>query len=536
MSTHRALIVGVGLSLLLHALLGAGMHVRGKAPEPAVAEGETDIELAPEAPEAHLPQPGGEEAAPAPPPEPEPTPEPEPQVAHTDPDRPGTIDEPEAPADAGVVAMNDAAAAAGDATMVAQADAGAADAGTQVAAAEDAGADGGGALAGAGGDAGALATGEPGGPGDGTGAAPTNEPDPYDGKPPPGAASNLLTYFPAGERVSVVIRLDRFRGTMWSRRLDKIIQPMPDYDGLAGKRKLVLSDEFESMIISSNEPRNAKATTVMVRYKRTPAQMRVFLGKGGASVSWRPSRVGALGTRAESPMIAKGDARVFVLPFPRYAVLARPRILGKLSPPPGATVDTFPPDAALPEWLRRVKGVEEETGSKGGPAVVITAGSLPKNIKIPNLGKIPGPDRLTASLELVKGGVIIRGNMVFADEARAQAFVDQAAKFKEFLLDSWKGKLALAATHSYNAVKGLSMRRAGRQVGYATSISVADFKEMTDYAAELSAAYFHQLAEDAEEAAKAGGDGASHPPAGSNSGSGSTDSADTPGGPSGPPN
>ncbi len=541
--THRVLGLGVGLSLALHALMVVTGVVAGKPSGPSTAGEDTDIELAPEAPEAHLPQPGPE-SQPLPPPEAEPQqpPEPDPQVATTE--QPGTVDEPDLDttvADAGVPdagALAAADAGAGDAgTAVAMGDAGAADAGTAVAMG-DAGAGGdGGMVASTGGDAGPIATNEPPGPGgDGTGVTPSNEPDPYDGKPPPGAAANLLAYFPVGEKVTVLIRLDRFRGTQWSKRLDKILEPMPDYAGLVGKRKMALTDEFESISISSASPKDAKATTVMVRHKRTPAQMRTFLGKGGAPVVWQSTRAGALGVRGKSKMLVEGDKRVFLLPFPRYALLLRPELVGKFTAPSPAPLDAFPRDADLPEWMRRVQGFEEESGAKSGPAAVVTVGGLPLNFKVPMLGKIVAPQRLTVSMELVKNGVIIRGNMLFVDEKRAKSFVAQALKWQQFFNDSWQGKLALATAFANNAVKGLTLKQAGRQVGYATSISVADFRGMTDFAAKWTAGYFQQLEEAAAEKLRdddlgsgAGGGAADSVPAPDD------DPTPAPGGPSGPP-
>ncbi len=534
LGTHRLLALGVGASLLVHILAGVVMRI-GDGPSDGIGgEPETDIELAPEAEQAHLPQPGPDQLGGTQQQDEQPRePEPEPEPAGTVDQQPEPEEEDEvavamdAGVDAAAVALADAGV--GDAALVAETDAGAGDdAGTEVALGD----------AGAGGDGGALAETETddggggGGPGSGTGAVATNEPDPYGGKPPPGATSNLLAYFPPGEKVSVLIRLDRFRGTIWARRLDKILQPMPDYAGLVGRRKMVVADEFESITISSPKPRDAGSTTVMVRHRRTPAQMRAFLGRGGAPVTWKPALGGALGTRAKSPLIEEKDERVFLLPFPKLALLARPRTLGKLASPAQASLDAFPRDVDLPEWVRNLRGIEAESGDRSGPAAIVTVQGVTRKISIPRLGSVNGPDRLTVAMEFVKGGVMVRGNMVFSDEARAAAFVEQAMKWKEFFVGSLQGKLVLAPFHAFNAVKGLTLRRAGRQVGYATSISVADFQAMTDYGAELTRIYFKQLNEEAAAAREAARPPVPRQPGPPPSGKPSGPPA---GGPSGPP-
>jgi hypothetical protein len=125
--------------------------------------------------------------------------------------------------------------------------------------------------------------------------------------------------------------------------------------------------------------------------------------------------------------------------------------------------------------MRKVRGIEAESGDKSGPAAIVTVQGVTRKITIPRLGTVSGPDRLTVAMEFVKGGVMVRGNMLFSDETRAAAFVSQAFKWKEFFVGSLRGKLVLAPFHAYTAVKGLTLRRAGRQVGYAISISVVDF-------------------------------------------------------------
>jgi hypothetical protein len=426
----------------------------------------------------------------------EPEPEPEPEVA--------------AIADAG----------APDATAIAElADAGVgpADAGAAVAEAADAGpapTDGGTRIATAARDGGVAADGgtrvaaaDLADGGAGSARTPSTDPgmsgtpagDPNAPPAPTGAGANLLAYFPQGEQVAVIVRLDRFRGTPWAARLEKIFQPMPDYDALMGQRKTTMAELFDTLVIASPRPQDATATTVVVRYPQKPRTMRSFLSNKNVRVKWRQARGGALGTRLPSKVISRNDRRVYLMPTPQLVMLARPQLLGGMSAPARGKLGSYPAADKLPDWIQRVQAIERETGDDQGPSVVATITGVTKTLRLPVVGELAGPDRATVALEIHKKGFIVRGNLLFDSPARASGFVKRAHEIKKQFTESLAGKAALTLFKAYNAVKGLTLNQAGAKVAFATSISIGDAQAMVDRAAVAVEGYFQRAAERAAE-------------------------------------
>ncbi len=469
----------------------------------------TDIDVPPEPPEAHQPEADDSEPAPEPEteleptatiepaPEPEPEPEPEP-IAELAPD---------AGVDAAVIAEPVVDAAVEDATRVAEAGDAGADGGTMVAEQGDAGTGDGGVMVAEQGDAGtgdggvavAVMTGDGGvtSLGDGGVAVAAMTGDGVSGEgstgppPPPGAEANLLSYFPPGEVITVLIRLDRFRDTQWAEPMQAILGPMPDYQAIVGTRQISMADLFDTLVISSPRPEDVTATTLVARYRQSAAYLRGFLDHGEARTKWRAVRGGALGVRQPSSLIARRDRRVFLMPFPGVIVLCHPRHLGPLTQTARRSLARARArEQDLPEWLRRVRTIEAESGEQDGPALLLTMQGFPRQLEVPVVGSFPGPDRATLAFEITRGGFLVRGNLLFDTEARAAAFQRFVTAKQKSLLSSYKGRLLLAPFSAVNAVEGLSLKRKGNKVAYATSISIADGRAMLEFGARWSQAYF----------------------------------------------
>jgi hypothetical protein len=507
---RSALVIGVSASLLLHVLAVVVMHIAGIEPAPELADEpilvDFDINEAPPPPEAEMPVP---EQAQAPAPEPElvqatpeetvPAPEPEPEP---EPEGIAVFDAGPAPADAGVppdavAPPADAALVAGQngdggaAAIAAAADAGAPDAGRLAERAIDAGPAAGTAVAAAAIDTGpgsataTTAPGTPGQPGAGTATAAGT---------PSTSDVNLLAYLPPGDVVSVMVRFDRLRGWPWAAQAEAILAPMPDYRALIGDRKAALSEIFDFIIISTPQPREVTATTLVGRTRRSNAEMRAFIDQPQAPVSWYAARGGAAGRRLPSPLIVPGDARLFLQPKPSWTVLAQPRYLGVLPQRADGNIDTITAsDADLPDWLGRVPAIEEATGTikERGPVLMVTIqGLLPRRFNAPYVGELRTPRRITLAVEIARGGFYVRGAMLFDTDAQAEAFIASIGKARTDLTASPLGKALLRRFHIYHALNGLTFQRNGTKVAYATSISVADARGLLDRAAAEVRAFF----------------------------------------------
>ena len=304
--------------------------------------------------------------------------------------------------------------------------------------------------------------------------------------------ANLLAYLPKGELVTVLIRFDRMRDTEWAARTEAILAPMPDYRSLVGGRKIALAEQFPTMVVSSPEPREVTATTVLVRTAMNRAKMRSFLDHKLSRVTWSSARGGPLGRRQRSRLVAPHDQRVFMIPFPDWVVLTHPKNLGKLMQPSAGALDRVAATTAeFPAWLSAVRAIERESGEDSGPALVVTvARILPETWDTQLVGVLPTPEALTLALEVTEKGFFVRGTMVFADASTATAFVTAAKRSQSDLVETRLGKAMLDQVKAYNAVRGLSFAQNKEKVGFATSVSVADGRAAMDFAASQTRRFF----------------------------------------------
>ena len=500
----RLSAVGVLISLALHvAGYGVVRAVRGEAARPAPVMTTIDLDLAPIAPAAEVLPPEEELAAaaaraaaedqvPLAPPPP-------------DPDGVGVLDagidaappidarlvDARPPRDAGLDGggadapdardASDALDAGVDAPLVAVLDGGAGDGGA-VASGEVA-------------DGGAVAAGEGDGGLDGGGVATTGEPDRAGTatRVSSGTAANLLTYAPAGHVVTLLVRADRLRGTEWATHVEAMLAPLPDHDALIGDQAVNITDVFDTLVISSDEPSRADATTLVARSSLAPAALRDLLDQPDARVLWTPTVGGALGRRQPSRRLLDGDTRVFLTWAPGWTTLAHPDDLAGLLQPATIGLDhAFAAPDRLPAWLDRVSTIEAESGVPDGPALMLTAADLfPARLELPRVdADIPGPQRATLTLTIDPKGFVVRGSLRYPDEPTAALAAEAIVQAQGELTGSAMMRLALGTMKAWNAVKNLTVQRTGTRVAFSTSISTGDARVLLARIGELLAARF----------------------------------------------
>ena len=343
---------------------------------------------------------------------------------------------------------------------------------------------------------------------------------------PPGTAADFRPYVPQGDKVTVLLRYDRLRGTPWAKLADAILAPMPDYRAIVGNRNTPLAELFDVLLISSRNPTDVTATNLVARTRRSPAELRRYLDSKDTPVRWRAVRGGVLGKRLASATKLERDNRVYLLPFPDWIVLARAKYLGEPArgaPPAGAPTDldaVRADETSLPDWLRRARSVEVESGLDRGPiAVMSVSGIKHTELDLPQVGVVPVPVHAALAIEMAKQGFYVRGTLTFSTAERAQDFQRALEAARTRLLDATWGQLLLKNFHAYHALKGLTMRRRDTRVTYATSISIADGKAMMILAADWARRFYAAQEDDAEadeetpESGKAAPDQAK-PPAG----------------------
>lgn len=324
-------------------------------------------------------------------------------------------------------------------------------------------------------------------PEDGLGDTPTSA----------GTASNLLAYFPKGHLVTAMIRFDRLRGTRWAEPAEKLLAPMPDYRSLFGDASAKLVDRFDTLVISSPRPRDPTATTLAGRSTMSRAELRRFFDQQGTPITWSTVRGGALGVRSGPRMLA-GDPRQIYSPQPGWFFLAPPADLQGLTTPARGDVDQAVAKGKLPEWLARVQTIEEESGKPWGPALIVTVTATRARWKFPDVGlgvtSVPAPERATLAMELVKQGWVVRGNVKLATEAEAEELTTSVETVLQRVKDSTLLKAMLRRGNALNAVLGLSVKRTGNRVAFATSISIKDAQIFLQLAALSLEDYFGRAA------------------------------------------
>jgi hypothetical protein len=384
-------------------------------------------------------------------------------------------------ADAPLLALADAAVAPDDAAQVAMVDPGV---GSQ-------GADG--SAAGSGSDAA--------GSGSGSGSAVaglTTQPAVEGAPTTAGTAANLLTYFPQGHVTTLLIRFDRLRGTEWAQSTERLLRPMPDYRVLFGASDAKIAEKVDTIVISTPQPSNATATTLVARTRLARGALRGFLGAVNP-VTWSPARGGLLGRRGGQ--LIPQDRRVFLSPFKGWFLLAQPGDLPGLTAPAQGDLDQIEATGKLPAWLAGIRTIEAESGEPRGPALVMTlalaqlTGAAGKRMDLGDndfgLGvkSFPVPERLSLAAEAVTQGWLVRGNILFAGEAAAAEFVGAAEAVRQRIGDS-RFLQSLVGKPAARVIANLSFAQSGARVSYTTSISIADMRAIMAVAAQQLDTYF----------------------------------------------
>jgi hypothetical protein len=314
-----------------------------------------------------------------------------------------------------------------------------------------------------------------------------------------GTQADLIAYFPKGFVVAAMLRFDRIRGTRWQRPTERLFTPMPDHRTIIGDRDLHIGDLFDTFVIASPEPTDATRTTLVARVAITRPKLRDLVDEPETPVAWSIATGGLYGKRGSGARVAKDDPRQYLSPFVGWIVLARPDDLrGLLSPVPassaGGDLDSAVARVKLPAWLERMKGIEAESGTPTGPALIVTVGGTAKRYDVPDVGlgvtSVPAPKRITVALEALDNGFIVRGNLRFATDAEAQEFVDAATSVRQRVLDSTMHRKIAERSKLLNAIDGLSFDRRGSGVSYATSLSVADALGLLEVAGQTLDKYF----------------------------------------------
>jgi hypothetical protein len=187
----------------------------------------------------------------------------------------------------------------------------------------------------------------------------------------PAPTSDLGAYGPTGSRLTVLLRLDRLRGTDYAAPIDDLLMHLPDRRYLLQGTGLELFTDFDALLIATPNPRDPTVTFVVARHHVEEDALRAALSRGARAsdrpLTWRTQHGRPVGERrfrkaqaeARDPETVEArDDRLIVLAAPRLAVVT-PRAYLDLMFKPASGADGGAPDAAPGE---------EETTARGAGA------------------------------------------------------------------------------------------------------------------------------------------------------------------------
>src|SRR6185295_12080773 len=179
----------------------------------------------------------------------------------------------------------------------------------------------------------------------------------------PAPTSDLGAYGPQGSRLTVLMRLDRLRGTDYAAPVDELLMRLPDRRDFVSGTGLDLFMDFDALLVATPNPLDPTVTFVAVRHHLDDARVRVALNQAAKgsdhTLTWRTQGGRPIAERhARDANAAWRDDRLIVLAAPGLTVVTprayRALLLAPASSPDGGVGDgagaraAAVPDAGAP--------------------------------------------------------------------------------------------------------------------------------------------------------------------------------------------
>src|SRR6185503_14750582 len=107
----------------------------------------------------------------------------------------------------------------------------------------------------------------------------------------PAPTSDLGAYGPAGSRLTVLMRLDRLRGTDYAAPVDELLMRLPDRRDFVSGTGLDLFMDFDALLVATPNPLDPTVTFVAVRHHLDDARVRAALNRAAKgsdhTLTWR---------------------------------------------------------------------------------------------------------------------------------------------------------------------------------------------------------------------------------------------------------
>jgi hypothetical protein len=194
-------------------------------------------------------------------------------------------------------------------------------------------------------------------------------------------ATDLGQLGPEGSRFTMLLRLDRLKGSPYAAPVDALLMHMPDRRDLLEGTGLSFYDDFEALLVATPNPLDYTVTFLAARHHVSDGAMRAAVERGaratGRVVAWRSEGGRPWGERrarggSATPLPTR-DARLIVLPAPGLVVVTPPAYRALLLAPPrkpaaaGADggADAGGTDAGAapsPSWTALLRRIDAENG------------------------------------------------------------------------------------------------------------------------------------------------------------------------------
>ena len=208
-------------------------------------------------------------------------------------------------------------------------------------------------------------------------APPIEDPD------APGPTGDLSAYGPKGSRLTVLLRLDRLRGTDYVPAVDALLARLPDRRDLLEGTDLDLFQSFDALLIATPHPLDPSVTFLAARHHLEDGGLRAALSRGAKAtdrvITWRNEGGRPVGERHPRRGLPPGsppsrDDRIIVLVAPGLAIVTPPAyralLLAPRAPAPqpdaGVAPDGGPgTDGGAPgavDWASMLWRIDQEGG------------------------------------------------------------------------------------------------------------------------------------------------------------------------------
>ena len=176
---------------------------------------------------------------------------------------------------------------------------------------------------------------------------------PTDDDAGPAPTSDLGAYAPQGSRLTLLMRLDRLRGTDYAAPVAEMLMHLPDGRDFVTGTGLDLFTDLEALLVATPNPLDASVTFLAVRHHLDDAKVRAALTRGAKAsdytLAWRTQDGRPIAER--HPLEARRrwrDDRLIMLAAPGLTVVTprayRALLLAPAAPPDGGVAAGTGPD------------------------------------------------------------------------------------------------------------------------------------------------------------------------------------------------